>query len=76
MIFGPRRHDCAVHGHRFEARYDEVPLNEGAALKGATNYEIADLRLFYIRKVYVYDICTRCGQVVKDRERPSARAVA
>ena len=54
---------CNVFSHSFEARYDEVP-NELAmnARSGATDNQI---RALLYRRVYVKDVCTRCGETVE-----------
>lgn len=55
-----RQHDCRVHGHRFEPRYDSQPP---ASLK-ARFIDSDDIKALH-SKIYVYDICVRCGAVVR-----------
>jgi len=63
-----QKHDCNVHGHRFEPRYDEVPLDGGKAIvAGALNialqiHGIEFVRELWVRRVYRGDVCVRCGQ--------------
>jgi hypothetical protein len=55
-------------GHRYEARYDEVPMPidfNNVDVDGITPWDLRDLM---IHRVYVHDICVRCGDVVT-RER-------
>lgn len=54
---------CSEGVHRFEARYDEVP----------TGYEpglfcwgfVDETRSLMLRKVYVRDVCVRCGKTIE-----------
>jgi hypothetical protein len=49
--------------HKYEARYDEVEIP--GALKTYTDKLYKGFtRDYYIRKVYVHDICVHCGDVV------------
>ena len=50
-------------GHRYEARYDEVPMDFGSIKLEWGNAEGA--RRLLVRRVYVRDICVRCGDVIK-----------
>ena len=55
----------SIFGHRYEARYEEVPtpLAEG----GFRVKQIAPdkLRGLLLRKVYVRDVCRRCGHTIE-----------
>jgi hypothetical protein len=60
-------------GHLYEARYDEVPMPSEllpVEVHGVTPDGVRDLM---IRRVYVHDICVRCGDVVT-RERAAQEA--
>lgn len=51
---------CATHGHQYEARYDEQPKpNSGLRVRGSCSAK--ELRAFYVVRVYVKDVCVRCG---------------
>lgn len=52
-------HDCKVHGHRFEARYDEQPNPAIVSLKGGSAREQREMAVL---NLYVLDICVRCGE--------------
>jgi hypothetical protein len=55
-------HDCGVHGHRFEQRYDQrLPFVTSEAHHA---FEVLS------EKTYVCDICVRCGKVIT--RNPSA----
>jgi hypothetical protein len=60
------KHNCATHGHRYEARYED---KEGASfnieISNANNATLQEIRDLMFYKIYLYDICTRCGGVVK-----------
>lgn len=50
--------------HNFEPRYDEHPIN---TLFRDINcgVPIEEFRKLFLYKVYVCDICTKCGAIVK-----------
>ena len=54
--------NCKKGIHRFEPRYDLV-WPEGTKIKAATisSYAFDELK----NKIYVYDICVRCGKTIK-----------
>ncbi len=52
-------HDCKIHGHRFSPRYDTT-------IDPDEPEDLPELR------VYVCDICIRCGSVVKRGNRKRA----
>ena len=54
-------HNCNIHGHRFQARYDEKP--RPGDLEGRMSAEEA--RELLVTRIYVHDICIRCGMIVK-----------
>jgi hypothetical protein len=70
-----KNHQCGTENHRFEARYDEVPIVEGEqpqaspAFWGYEASEIVDLqeshRRMRLREVYVRDVCRYCGKEIK-----------
>ena len=51
---------CEILGHKFEARYDEKQSNYKLE-----NVLSRDLRSLMFYNVYIHDICTRCGEVIK-----------
>ena len=55
-------HNCGLHGHRFEARYDEHP-RRGSDVEGRLTPN--ELRELMITRTYVKDVCVRCGAEVK-----------
>lgn len=61
-LFG---HDCNQDGHRYEARYDSgVPTLKN--VRGAYEADQITQIIEASRvKTYVYDICTRCGHILK-----------
>jgi hypothetical protein len=53
-------------GHRFEARYDDYGGLDGfAELKGSDTTVIAMMNARQKRRVYVRDVCTRCGYTIE-----------
>lgn len=56
------KHDCTKHGHRFEARYSEVP--SGYTME-SPRMTIPELRSLAFYQTYIHDICTRCGEIKK-----------
>ena len=62
-------HDCVVHGHKFEARFDYEPPNRIAHFKGSGLDEDDLVRIIRAqgRETYVKDVCVHCGLSV-DRE--------
>lgn len=49
--------------HKFQPRYDEKPRNTPIGhIKNITSEELHKL-IYY--KVYIHDICVRCGKVIK-----------
>jgi hypothetical protein len=47
--------------HKFQPRYDEV---ENQRRFEVNNMFADDIRKLIIRRVYVHDICVRCGMIV------------
>ena len=60
------KHDCNKHGHRFEARYLEEP---NKVLLDKLQSVSGNLRDILIIKKYIYDICIRCGKIVKEEKK-------
>jgi hypothetical protein len=59
-------------GHHYEARYDITPPDMSAdALDGTVN-GICRVLDAASTKLYVADVCTRCGNVVNKQEAASA----
>ena len=58
-----RRRGCR---HCFEARYDEFPLDSIPTLGSghAIRCEGVDFRGLFTRRIYVKDVCVRCGAEV------------
>ena len=50
--------------HKYEARYTEEPLMDKVEYEGAISSK--QLRELMIRKVYIHDICVKCGNTVKE----------
>ncbi len=49
--------------HKFEPRYDEVPVGDLKIESSSVSTEA--LRMLLTRKVYVCDVCVQCGAVVR-----------
>lgn len=56
------RPKCSDGAHKFEARYDEKPGN--VEIRSVRGVSAADLRELMLLRVYVHDICVKCGKVV------------
>jgi len=54
---------CERDIHRFVPRYDEIEMDRGSM--EISHVSLGDLRELFIRRVYVYDICRRCGKTIK-----------
>ena len=57
--------------HRFEARYDEeMPADMADVMKEIikNNEWLPELIKNFKKRIYVHDICTKCGAVVKREE--------
>lgn len=65
-MFG--KHDCRKHGHRFEPRYDMIPPENINRLH-ATVDGACRITEILTKKIYVHDICTRCGLIVPRESR-------
>lgn len=62
MIF---KHNCDKRGHKYEARYDEVP-NEKLLIPGMNMVGNAEkIKELMILKIYIKDICIYCGKEIK-----------
>lgn len=55
---------CEKKGHKFRARYDEKPNEQLIGILKSFKSGIDGRSLLYY-KVYVYDICVRCGKIIK-----------
>lgn len=62
-------HDCRVHGHRFEGRYDQEPKGFAKDLEGLQPHQIVGA--LQIR--WIADICRYCGEI---RSRPIRSSLA
>jgi hypothetical protein len=64
MIFGNTCCDVGGGRHNFQPRYTERENNNFAptSLRGG---DMEALRKLYIIDIYVYDICTWCGKIIK-----------
>ena len=58
---------CDKENHKLEPRYDEIPMPQPGGFE-ITNCSLEQVRRLLIRKVYVHDICVRCGKVVRRGE--------
>ena len=58
------RKTCSDGCHRFEPRFNEVP-NKDVKVSKSGPWSPNEIRPLLYYKVYVYDICTRCGKVIK-----------
>ena len=59
-VIGPER--CETGGHRYQARYDELPNPCRMDLSGI---DCADARELVIVRRYVRDVCVRCGKTIE-----------
>ena len=57
-MFQKRPHDCKIHGHKFEARYDE---RERQNPGNPRYFDLNELREYMTIRTYVKDICIFCG---------------
>ena len=57
------RTKCERDIHRFVPRYDEIEMDHGS-LNVKSIYP-KDFRELLVRRVYVHDICRRCGKTIK-----------
>jgi hypothetical protein len=63
---------CDLYGHKFTQRYDEVPLMTKINVNNPPS--LSAVRDAMVRKVYVCDVCERCGLVVnRDSAKKEAR---
>ena len=67
MSWARKPHDCAVHGHKFEARYDYKGPGMQAKVKAADPQDAIDFMRAAGDQTYIKDICVYCGLSV-DRE--------
>lgn len=58
------KHDCKVKGHKYEARYDLIPPVNIDSIEG-DSYSITEFIKSVSKKIYIYDICVKCGNVIK-----------
>jgi hypothetical protein len=57
-------------GCNFEARYDSFPIaNEEQTLYVYALLPIADRINAVVERIYVRDVCTRCGRTIERSER-------
>lgn len=54
-----------IGGCKFEARYDRIPPSEKFADGVSWSIEATKLIERSTKRLYVADVCTRCGKVVK-----------
>jgi len=57
------KHDCKIHGHRFEPRYSEEP--SGYTFSGMRGVSASALRDLLVVKRYIHDVCVKCGQIAE-----------
>ena len=66
-LFTRKPHDCNVHGHQFEPRYDVRP-NASLGLSKIDGYTLAFqpelVEKMVTETIYVHDVCVKCGKVV------------
>ena len=55
----------SMRGHKFEGRYDEKPTGQGGSFQGGPVEAIYALRELTICKIYVRDVCVRCGHTIE-----------
>ena len=51
---------CKDGVHKFEARYSYIPYEKKLEAVLVTHSEL------FNQKVYVHDICTKCGKIIKE----------
>ena len=56
-------HICGISNHLYVPRYDEAPLPHPSHIDG--NFTAEQFREMLVVRTYVYDVCLRCGSVVK-----------
>lgn len=65
-MFGREMKECK---HHFEARYTEEESNLASRLSNVHIQNMEGFRQMLIIKKHVYDICTKCGKIVKDSSK-------
>jgi hypothetical protein len=65
-------HVCEPSNHRFEPRYDEVPMEPTVKFGYRNSFDAPDIdeeaaamRSLMVRSVYVKDVCIYCGKEVR-----------
>lgn len=61
-MFGKKNKNTEC-SHKFEPRYDERANPNVLRMEGTVNVD--EMRKLVYYKVYVHDICVRCGKVIK-----------
>ncbi len=56
-------HNCEKHGHKYEPRFDHITPTINRC-ENIDSYVVNMVRAL-TRKIYVKDICTRCGKVIE-----------
>ena len=54
---------CKPGKHKYEARYDEEPI-EGISFDSLPAMDMKAARRLYIVEKYIKDICVKCGDVI------------
>ena len=55
---------CYQGGHKFEPRYDEVPIDRNITLNGPP-LSAKKVRQLIVTKKYVKDVCIWCGKTIE-----------
>lgn len=59
-------HKCGESNHRFEPRYDRIPPEQ--IQTSALIFNEEEFIQAQIKRVYICDVCVRCGKVTGARE--------
>jgi hypothetical protein len=62
-MFNIFKKDCERSGHKFELRYNEVP--SGVNIERSKGASVSDIRSLLFYNEYLYDICVRCGKIIR-----------
>lgn len=65
MFWSHKPHDCSVHGHKFEARYDYKGPGMNAKVKTIDPQDAIDFMRAAGDSTYIKDVCVYCGQSIE-----------
>ena len=60
-----KKNGCYHGSHKFEPRYDEKMNPNNLNISGMSVHSASEARKLIYYKVYVHDICVKCGKTIK-----------